>query len=217
MKFLRGETDEALTRRAWVLKPQGNSFTKEDVIFHNTWFWNFDQVPKPLSDTGVRGPAWLNMGYENPKILISKQPHKLPAWLQIHASMGAFFVMHWDFFQNHGEIGAMLKLKAWAKMNKVIYISAATKATHPHEAATIADCARCDFSNTRLLEEEKKQASIDKARSQPKHAAKYVWIVTSSEKRDYKDLKNVLSMKAFVQHTITSIDDDVTLTGMGGR
>ena len=90
MKFLRGETDEALTRRAWVLKPKGKSFTKDDVISYNTRFWKFDQVPKPLSDTGVRGPAWLNMGYENPKILISKQPHKLPLWLQIHASISFF-------------------------------------------------------------------------------------------------------------------------------
>ena len=125
--------------------------------------------------------------------------------------------MHWVCFSSHGDIGAMFKLKAWAKMNKVIYISEATKAAHPHEAATIADCASCDFSNTVILREEKKQASIDKARSQPKHAAKYVWIITNSERRDYKDLKNVLSMKAFVWRTITSVDDDVTLTGMGGR
>ena len=125
--------------------------------------------------------------------------------------------MHWDCFINHGDIGCIVKHKAWAKMNKVAYISAATKAAHPHEAATIANCASCDFSNTVILLEEKKQASIDKARSQPKHAAKYVWIVSNSERRDYKGLKNVLSMKAFVQQTITSVDDHVTLTGMGGR
>ena len=67
MKFLTGETDGALTRRAWGLKTKGNAFSKDDVIFHNTWFWKFDRVPKPLSDTRVRGPAWLNIGYENQK------------------------------------------------------------------------------------------------------------------------------------------------------
>ena len=125
--------------------------------------------------------------------------------------------MHWDFFQNHGEIGAMLKFKAWAKMNKVIYISAATKAAYPHEATAIANCAVCDFSNMRILQEERKQASIDKALSQPKHAAKYVWIIRKSERKDYMGLKNVCGMKQFVWHTITSIDNDATLTGMGGR
>ena len=125
--------------------------------------------------------------------------------------------MHWDFFSNHGVIGAMFKLKAWAKMNKVIYISAAVAASHPHEAATIANCASCDFSNTVILREEKKQASIDKARSQPKHAAKYVWIIRKSERQDYMGLKNVCGMKEFVWRTITTIDPDSTVTGMGGR
>ena len=125
--------------------------------------------------------------------------------------------MHWDCFTNHGDIGCIVKHKAWAKMNKVVYISAATKAAYPHEATAIANCAVCDFSNMRILQEDRKQASIDKALSQPKHAAKYVWIIRKSERKDYMGLKNVFPMKEFVQRTITSIDDEVTLTGMGGR
>ena len=125
--------------------------------------------------------------------------------------------MHWDCFSSHGDIGCIIKHKAWAKMNKVVYISAATKAAHPQEAATIVHCASCDFSNTKILQEEKKQASMDKARSQPKHSSKYVWIIRKSERDDYMGLKNVFPMKAFVQRTITSVDDDATLTGMGGR
>ena len=125
--------------------------------------------------------------------------------------------MHWDCFSSHGDIGCIVKHKAWAKMNKVVYISAATKATYPREAAAIADCARCDFSKIVILREEKKQASIAKAQTQPKHAAKDVWIIRRSEREDYKGLKNVCGMKEFVCRTITSIDHDSTLTGMGGR
>ena len=125
--------------------------------------------------------------------------------------------MHWDCFINHGEIGCIVKHKAWAKMNKVIYISEATKAAHPHEAKAIADCATCAFSNTVILQEQKKQASIAKAQTQPKHAARYVWIIRKSECKDYMGLKNVCGMKEFVWRTITSVDHDTTLTGMGGR
>ena len=217
MKILKGETDEALTRRAWVLKTNGNRVSKDDAMFHNTLFWKFDQAPRALSDTGVRGPAWLRMGYESPKILITHQPDKLPDWLQIHASMGGFFVMHWDCFSSHGDIGCIIKHKAWAKMNKIVYMSEATKAAYPHEAEAIATCAAWDCSNTVIMQEEKKQSYIDKARSQPKHSSKYVWIIRKSERDDYIGLKNVFPMKAFVQRTITSVDDDATLTGMGGR
>ena len=99
MKILKGETDEALTRRAWVLKTNGNRVSKDDAMFHNNWFWKFDRAPQALSDTGVRGPAWLRMGYESPKILITHQPNKLPDWLQIHASMGGFFCHALGLFQ----------------------------------------------------------------------------------------------------------------------
>ena len=125
--------------------------------------------------------------------------------------------MHWDCFSNHGDIGCIVKHKAWAKMHKVVYISAATKAAYPHEATAIANCADCTFSNIVILEEQKKQASIYKAQTQPKHAATYVWIIRKSEREDYKGLKNVCGMKEFVWRTITSIDHDSTLTGMGGR
>ena len=54
---LKGETDGALKRRAWVLKTEGNACSKEDAALHNTWFWKFDQVPRFLPDTGVRVPA----------------------------------------------------------------------------------------------------------------------------------------------------------------
>ena len=216
MKLLKGEAAGlALKRRAWVLKTEGNECSKEDAIFHNTWFWKFDQVPRPLS--GVRVPAWLKMRDESPKILITHQPDKLPDFLQIHASMGSFFVMHWDCFSNHGDIGCIVKHKAWAKMNKVVYISAATKATYPDEAMAIANCAGCSFSKTVILDEQKKQTTIHRAQTQPKHAAKYVWTIRKSERKDYKGLKNVCGMKAFIWHTITSIDHDSTLTGMGGR
>ena len=217
IKFLKGETDGALTTRAWVLKTKHNACSKEDAMFHNTWFWKFDGVPQPLSDTGVRSPAWLKMRDASPKILITHQPNKLPNWLQIHASMGGFFVMHWDCFSNHGDIGCIVKHKAWAKTKKVIYISAATRAAYPHEATTIANCAACDFAKMVILQEKKKQESIVKAQTQPKHAAKYVWIIRKSERTDYMGLKNVFPMKEFVQRTNTSIDDEVTLTGMGGR
>ena len=217
MKLLKGETDGALTRRAWVLKTEGNACSKKDAIFNNTWFWKFDQVPRPLSDTGVRVPAWLKMRFESPKILITHQPDKLPDWLQIHASMGGFFVMHWDCFINHGDIGCIVKHKAWAKMHKVVYISAATKAAYPHETTAIANCAACNFSNILILREEKKQASIAKAQTQPKHATRYVWIIRKSERKDYMGLKNVCGMKEFVWRTITSVDHDATLTGMGGQ
>lgn len=102
-------------------------------------------------------------------------------------------------------------------MNKVVYISAAAKAAYAREATEIANCAKCNFSNIVILQEEKKQASIVKARTQPKHAARYVWIVRNSERKDYMGLKNVCGMKEFVRLTITSIDHDATLTGMGGR
>ena len=125
--------------------------------------------------------------------------------------------MHWDSFSNHGNIGCIVKHKTWAKMNKVVYISAATKAAHPHEAMAIANCAACNFSNIVILQEEKKQACMYRVRTQPKHAAKYVWIIRKSERKDYMGLKNVCGMKGFVRHTITSIDHDATLTGMGGR
>ena len=125
--------------------------------------------------------------------------------------------MHWDCFINHGEIGCIVKHKAWAKMNKVVYISEATKEHYPHEAKAIADCATCAFSNTVILQEEKKQASIDKAQTQPKHAARYVWIIRKTECKDYMGLKNVVGMKEFVQRTIKSVDQFTTLTGMGGR
>ena len=125
--------------------------------------------------------------------------------------------MHWDCFSNHGGIGCIVKHKAWAKMNKVVYISAATKAAYPHEATTIANCAAWDFSNIVILREEKTQASIAKARTQPKHASRYVWIIRKSEREDYMGLKNVCGMKEFARLTITSIDHDATLTGMGGR
>ena len=58
---------------------------------------------------------------------------------------------------------------------------------------------------------------MGKALSQPKHAAKYVWIIRKEERTNYKGLKNVYSMKGFVRRSITSVDDDNTLTGMGGR
>ena len=125
--------------------------------------------------------------------------------------------MHWDCFSNRGEMGCVLKHKAWAKMNKVIYISAAARAANEHEVQAIETCAKCSFSNTNILQEERKETSMAKARTQAKHAAKYVWIIRKSERADYMGLKNVLPMKEFVQRTITSIDDDVTLTGMGGR
>ena len=76
-------------------------------------------------------------------------------------------------------------------MNKAVYISAATKAAYPHEATAAATCAACDFSNTVIMQEEKKQSYIDKARSQPKHSAKYVWIIRKSKRDDYMGLKNV--------------------------
>ena len=125
--------------------------------------------------------------------------------------------MHWDCFSNKGDIGCLIKHKAWAKMNKVIYISAATKVAYPREAKEIANCATGDFSNTRILQEENKQTSMAKAQAQPKHAARYVWIIRKSERKDYMGLKNVCGMTQFVWHTITSIDNDATLTGMGGR
>ena len=124
--------------------------------------------------------------------------------------------MHWDCFSNYGDIGCIVKHKAWAKMNKVVYISAATKAAHPHEVAAIATCAACDFSKIVILQEEKKETSIRRAQTQPKHAAKYVWIIRKSEREDYTGLKNVWGMKRFVWH-ITSVDHGATLTGMGGR
>ena len=156
MKLLKGETDGALTRRAWVLKTEGNACSNGDALSHNTWFWKLDHMPRPLSDTGVRVPAWLKMRYESPKILITHQPNKLPDWLQIHASIGCVFVMHWDCFSTRGDIGCIVKHKAWAKMNNVVYISAAAKAGYPHEATAIATCAACDFSNTVIMQEEKK-------------------------------------------------------------
>ena len=125
--------------------------------------------------------------------------------------------MHWDCFSSHGEIGCIVKYKAWVKMKKVIYISAATAAAYPDEALAIRHCAACDFSNTVILQEEKKQASIVKAQTQPKHAARYVWIIRKTERKDYAGLKNVCGMNEFVWNTITSIDNDATLTGMGGR
>ena len=99
--------------------------------------------------------------------------------------------MHWEFFSNEGDIGCLIKHKAWAKMNKVVYISAATKAAYPHAATEVATCAACDFSNTLIMQEEKKQSHIERALSQPKHAAKYVWIIRISEREDYKGLRNV--------------------------
>ena len=90
-------------------------------------------------------------------------------------------------------------------------------AAHPHEATAIANCAACNFSNIVILQEEKKQTSIAKAQTQPKHAAKYVWIIRKSERKDYMGLKNVCGMTEFVRRTITSIDHNATLTGMGGR
>ena len=219
MKLLKGETDQALKRRAWVLKTEGPNArcSKQDAILHNTWFWKFDQGLRPLTDTGARVPAWLKMRPESLKILITHQPDKLPDWLQIHASMGGFFVMHWDCFSSRGEIGCILKHKAWAKMNKVVYISAAAKAAFPLEALAIATCAVCDFSNILILREEKRQETMAKAQAQPKHAAKYVWIIRKSERKDYTGLKNVCGMKEFARRTITNIEHDATLTGMGGR
>ena len=73
------------------------------------------------------------------------------------------------------------------------------------------------FSNIVILQEEQKRASILRAQRQPKHAAKYVWIIRKSECKDYTGLKNICGMKAFVRRTITSIDNEATLTGMGGR
>ena len=102
-------------------------------------------------------------------------------------------------------------------MHKVVYISAASKAAHPHETTAIENCAACHFSNISILREEKKQASIAIAQTQPKHATRYVWIIRKSERKDYMGLKNVCGMKEFVSRTITSIDQDATLTGMGGR
>ena len=60
--------------------------------------------------------------------------------------------MHWVCFINHGDSGCIVKHKAWAKMNKVVYISAATKAAYPHDATAIAICADCDFSNIVILQ-----------------------------------------------------------------
>ena len=114
--------------------------------------------------------------------------------------------MRWDCFSNHGDIGCSVKHKARAKMNKVVYISAATKAAYPHEATAISNCAACDFSNIVILREEKKQASIAKAQTQPKHAARYVWILCKSDRKHYTGLKN-----------ICGIDHEATLIGMGGR
>ena len=37
MKLLKGETDGALTRRAWVLKTNGNRVSKDDAMCHNTF------------------------------------------------------------------------------------------------------------------------------------------------------------------------------------
>ena len=125
--------------------------------------------------------------------------------------------MHVDCFSSYGDIGCIVKHKAWAKMNKVVYISAAAKEAHPHEAEAIATCAMCDFSNTVILTEEKKQESMAKAQTQPKHAARYVWIIKKSEREDYTGLKNVCGMKDFIRNIITNIDPDATLTGMGGR
>ena len=125
--------------------------------------------------------------------------------------------MHWDCFSNRGDIGCIVKHKAWAKLNKVVYISAATKAAYPHVATATANCASCNFSNILILREKKKQAFIAKAQTQPKHAARYVWIIRKSEHKDYMGLKNVCGMKEFVWRTITSVDHDATLTGMGGR
>ena len=125
--------------------------------------------------------------------------------------------MHLDCFLNRGDIGCIVKYKAWANMNKVVYISALVAAAYPHEAMAIANCAGCSFSKTVILDEQKKQTAIHRAQTQPKHAAKYVWIIRKSERACYKGLKNVCGMKAFIWHTITSIDHDSTLTGMGVR
>ena len=125
--------------------------------------------------------------------------------------------MHWDCFSSRGAIGCIVKHKAWAKMNKVVYISAAAKAAYPHEATAIATCAMCDFSNIVILREEKKQESMAKVQAQPKHAARYVWIIRRSEFKDYTGLKNVCGMKVFARQTITNTAHDATLTGMGGR
>ena len=102
-------------------------------------------------------------------------------------------------------------------MNKVVYISAAAKAGYPHEAGANANCAACTFSNMVILQEEKKQASIAKAQTQPKHASRYVWIIRKPEYEEYTGLKNVFGMKEFVRRTIKSVDNDSTLIGMGGR
>ena len=99
--------------------------------------------------------------------------------------------MHWDCFSSHGDIGCIIKHKAWAKMNKIVYMSEATKAAYPLEAEAIATCAAWDCSDTVIMQEEKKQSYIDKALSQPKHAAKYVWHISKSERDDYMGLKNI--------------------------
>ena len=125
--------------------------------------------------------------------------------------------MHWDCFSNQGDIGCIVKHKAWAKMNKTIYISAAAKEAYALEATAIETCATCTFSKIVILGEEKKQASIVRARTQPKHAARYVWIIRRFEQDDYKDLRNVCGMKMFARNLITSIEHESTLTGMGGR
>ena len=125
--------------------------------------------------------------------------------------------MHWDCFRTHGDIGCIVKHKAWAKMTKTIYISAAAKEAYAFEARAIETCATCNFSKIVILREEKEQASIVRARTQPKHAARYVWIIRRSEQEDYTGLKNVCGMKVFARIIIASIEQESTLTGMGGR
>ena len=125
--------------------------------------------------------------------------------------------MHIDCVRTGGDIGSCFKYKPWVKMRKSVYISVAARQKHPLEVQTIELCAStATGSNVTILRESRKQAVIASARNQPKHAARYVWIISKSEREEYTDLKNVVSMERFLKEIIQTLDVLSTLSGMGG-
>ena len=125
--------------------------------------------------------------------------------------------MNSQCFDSRADQGNCLKHKPWISMHKFVYISEQVRQFHPNCVAAIEHAASSKCSNTKIITEKKKDATM--ARVLRKDAAKvckrHIWICTNAERKSFTGF-NVMSIKMFRTMT-THVLPDMSLMGNGGR
>ena len=107
----------------------------------------------------------------------------------------------------------------------MVYISEQVRHYHPNCVAAIEHAASSKCSNTKIVKEDKKDATMARVRKaiaaakQKKggaHCKRNIWICTNAERESFTGLKNVMSIKKF-KTMITSVVLHMSLMGNGGR